>query len=60
MYLTPSEREVLTKVAQGTAVKQFEDRSEYNVKKHLKGAREKLGAVTTANAVYIAMREGLI
>lgn len=61
--LTPKQREALQLYANGLgrdAIGQKMNISPETVKNHLARARYKLGALTSANAVKIAVREGLI
>lgn len=61
--LTPREREVLSGLAQGKALKQIGRDlgiSEHTVKQHLVNARYKLGASDRITAVLLAIKRGLI
>ena len=61
--LTPAEVEILGHLAHGLAEAQAARRmsmSEATLRRNLARAREKLGATSTTNAVYIAARRGLI
>lgn len=62
--LTPAETDVLQRAARGCApMKRLaRERScgEDTIRKHLTAAREKLGAVNTTHAVYLALSRGLI
>jgi DNA-binding CsgD family transcriptional regulator len=61
--LSPRQRETLTLIASGATDKQIGRLlriSAFTVGHHLARARERLGATTTAHAVAIALRLGLI
>jgi DNA-binding NarL/FixJ family response regulator len=61
--LTPRELETLRLAALGYSSKgmaRYLSIAEVTAKKHLQAAREALGAANTANAVYLALRSGLI
>lgn len=62
-HLTPREREVLELVAEGMSNRAIAERlgnSEHTVKFHVSSLLGKLGAVTRAELVAIAIRRGLI
>jgi len=63
MHLTKTELEVLEALSQGDNSHDIADarfRSQDTIKKHIKNAREKMGAKNIAHLIYLALKQDLI
>jgi len=63
MHLTKTEIQIVQALAKGENAHSIADhrfRSQETIKQHIKNAREKLGAKTYGQLIYLALKQGLI